>query len=125
MAKIKISCDAFDICNRIKSLDSGYFVIFDTVKKRFEIHNKNQYVNTFCITVEGELDCRVINKLRKTSRENAMRLLEEIEKSNVVIETEKARKLKDETTWKAGEMFAYANSKNDTNFEDAYKTNWV
>src|SRR5574344_3011753 len=98
MAKIKISCDAFDICNRIKSLDSGYFVVFDTVKKRFEIHNKNQYLDSFSITVEGELDCRVIYKLRKTSRENAMRMLEKIEKSNAKIESEKARKLKDETT---------------------------
>jgi len=126
MAKIKIYCDAFDICNRIKNLDSGYFVVYETNKKRFEIHNKNQLVDTFCITVDGELDCRVIYKLRKTSRENAMQLLEEMEKSNAKIEAEKTRKLKDETIWKAGEMFDYANSKTtDTNFDKAYKTTWV
>ena len=35
--KIKIESDVFDIVDRIKEIDDGYFIIYDTQKNKFEI----------------------------------------------------------------------------------------
>jgi hypothetical protein len=40
--RIKIENDLFDICNRIKEIDDGYFIIYDTEKDRFEVHSTDK-----------------------------------------------------------------------------------
>ena len=40
--KIEIKEDLFDIVNRLKEIDDGYFVLYDLKKCRYEVHNKKQ-----------------------------------------------------------------------------------
>ena len=47
MALIKITENAFDIVKRLKEIDPKYFVVYNTMFKRFEVHNSGQHVNTF------------------------------------------------------------------------------
>ena len=125
MAKIKILYDTFDICNSIRQIDRDYYVVYDTRRKCFEIHNSQQKPNTFCITCEGALDARVIQKLQKTNSNNIKRLIQDIERHNDYIKRQSDRQLSDRVRWQAGEMFDYAMRKQDANFDDAYKTCWV
>ncbi len=125
MALIKIKNDAFNIAERIKALNPNYFVVFNTKNNKFEVHNTKQ-TNTFCITCDNGLNYTVIQKLRKTNIENIKKLMQEIEENNLKLENEQKRVIKDEVSYKAKEMFDYANHKSgDCNFDDSYKTRWA
>ena len=123
---IKIFHDVFDICDRIKEIDDGYFIVFNTSSNQYEIHNFKQKVTTFCISCPNGLDSRVITKLRKTRVENIDKVLKEIEESNKKIEENIKNKQKDESEYKLREMFDYANKKEyDIDFSDSNKTKWA
>lgn len=78
----KIENDTFDICDRLKSIDEGYFVVFNTKRDRYEVHNSFQR-ETFCFVVPyKQLDSRTIDFCLKTRRQNAAQIFEEIDKHN-------------------------------------------
>ena len=51
---IKILNDAFNISKRIKQIDRGYFICYNTLKKRFEVHNKKQKHTAWCAFCFGD-----------------------------------------------------------------------
>lgn len=123
MALKKIFENSFDIVRRLREIDPNYFVVFNTKTNGFEIHNSGQYLSTFCLTVDGELDCRVLQKVLRTRAENAEKLLREIEDHNKKIEQEKLRVMEDETRFKLGEVYDYL--KTDKDLTGAYSTRFV
>lgn len=126
MALIKIKSDVFDIADRVKEVDSGYFVVYNTVLSRFEVHNRHQKGSTFCIVCDDGLNCKVITKLRKSKIENIDKILREIDENNQKIEQNASKKLKDETSFKLKEMLDYAKKREaDSDFNDSYKTIWA
>ncbi len=123
---IKILRDVFDIVERIKQIDSGYFICFNLKKNRYEVHNYKQ-ANTFCLVVPYKnLDARTLSFVRKTKRENFKKLIAEIDENNKKIENEALRVIKDKSEWKLKEMFSFANHREgDVSFNDAYSTKWA
>ncbi len=122
---IRIYEDVFNITNRLKEIDDSYFVVYNTQKKKFEVHSSKQK-NTYCLTIQnGGLDARVVPLVLKTRRENYQKIIDEMDRANEEIEKENKRKIKDLCEDKAKEMFSYAKSHDDANFEDAYKTRWA
>lgn len=126
MALVKIKSDAFNICERIKKIDKNYFVVYNTFRNCYEIHNKSQKSSTFCITCDDGLNYNVIKKLRKTRIENIQKILSEIDANNLSLEKEQKRKILDNSSWKAREMFEYAAKREENcDFSDSYSTKWV
>ncbi|MBQ7603072.1 MAG: hypothetical protein IJU58_02915 [Clostridia bacterium] len=123
MSKIRIYSDTFDISRRLCEIDPAYFVVYNTDCNRFEVHNSQQYLDTFCLTVDGELDSRVISKVFKTRKQNIDKLLDEIACQNEALQKEQRRVLDDEMHAKLGETFDYL--KNHDNINDAYTTRFV
>lgn len=123
---IRIKHDAFNIARRIKSIDKGYFLCFNTITKRFEVHNSKQR-HTFCLVVENkQIDCRVLSQVFKTRRENIDKILAEIDKHNKMLENQSKTKMLDKSSFMFKEMFSYASHhEGDVNFTDAYKTRWA
>lgn len=123
---VKILRDAFNITKRIRLIDKGYYICFNTVKRRFEVHNKKQK-HTFCLVVPfNKLDSRLLQYVRKTRKENFDAILKEIENSNKKLEKESLRAALDKSSFMFGEMFSYASHhEGDVNFLDAYKTKWA
>lgn len=81
--KKEIKSDVFDIVKRLKQIDDGYFVLFDTEKQKFELHNLFQPNTTYCLTLPFEfLDERTIHLTLKTLRKNQNDLFEEMERQN-------------------------------------------
>ena len=124
MALVKIKNDSFNINERIKALDSGYYVVYNSVEHRFEVHNKKQKSSSFCIICDNGLNCTVLDKLRKTKIENIQKLLDEIEESNLRNENEAKRVEMDKAEFKAREMFRYAKKNEGCSFTDSYTTRW-
>ncbi len=121
---IRVENDAFNIAERILSMNEDYFVVYNTNRRRFEIHNKKQYGSTFCITCDEGLNYQVIQKLRKTKIENMQKIMYEIEKTNQDYEQEIKRVEKDKASFKAREMFNYACHHDDCDFSKSYTTRW-
>ena len=122
---IKIFNDVHDICFRLKQIDDGYFVVFNTNSNCFEVHN-NKQLNTFCLKVPfGCLDKRTVDLTLKTRRENFEKILEEIDNSNQKLEDENKKQIKDLVEFKAKELFDYAQKHDAENFDDAYVTKWA
>ena len=81
--KIKILTDVYNIANRIKDIDTNYYIVFNTSTKKFEVHNSAQADNSFCLTIPYDfLDERTLNLVNDTRVENIERILNDIEKEN-------------------------------------------
>ncbi len=80
---MEIKEDLFDICNRVKEIDEGYFVVFNERLNRYEIHHRQQYGNSLCILApSGKLDKRVLDKLRETRVERSEQIYSMLENQN-------------------------------------------
>ncbi|MBR1987946.1 MAG: hypothetical protein IKA36_02785 [Clostridia bacterium] len=92
--RFEIRHDVYEISKRIKDIDRYYFIVYDTSKSCFEIHNSSQTDSTYCLTLPyKQLDERVLQYVRETSSANIERILEKIEKENKLIENEEKRKV--------------------------------
>lgn len=81
--KIKICEDVYNISKRIKYIDRDYYVVYDTSKQVFEIHNSAQFGTSYCLTLPfDELDERALKHVLKTQSANIDEILGTIENDN-------------------------------------------
>jgi crotonobetainyl-CoA:carnitine CoA-transferase CaiB-like acyl-CoA transferase len=124
---IPVTGDVFGIVDQLKSIDSKYFVMFNRTKQRFEIHHSGQRFQSFCLAVPyDELDARTLEFVKETRVENYKKLKARLDKENLKLEAEKARKFKDVSDFYADEVYDWANRHTDPNIPaDANTTRWV
>lgn len=81
--KIQLESDVYFITARLKEIDSSYFVVYDTINKKFELHNREQLFTTYCLTFPYEtLDERAVLYAQKSRSENKEKLLREMDEQN-------------------------------------------
>ena len=86
--KIQINFDVYNISKRIKDIDRDYYVVYDTSKQKFEVHNSKQIGSTYCLTLPYcELDERSLSYVLKTQSSNIEEILEKIENDNKILES--------------------------------------
>jgi len=86
--KIKLTKDVYNIAKRIKEIDKDYYIVFNTSKGKFEVHNSMQIGGSYCLTLPYScLDERTLTFVRKTSSTNIDYVLNEIENDNNRIES--------------------------------------
>lgn len=103
-----IKDDVLGIAKRIQKYDPSFFVAFNSAKEKYEVHNIENNHNTYCFTVEGELDSRTLHELYKTDSKvhGVHTLFDELELQNEKEEQANKKELKDtahelarETSW--------------------------
>ena len=108
--KIKIENDVFEITKRIKEIDDGYYIVFDTKKQVYELHNSEQD-NSYCLTVPyANLDVRLIDLLLYTNIKNIDNILNDIDNNNNNIENNSLKSIKEQTNYMAKEICDFANN---------------
>lgn len=81
--KNKVCFDVYDIAKRIKYIDDGYYLMFDTDKQVFEVHNSSQIGSSYCLTLPyKELDERCLRYVLKTQSVNIDEIVEKLEIEN-------------------------------------------
>ena len=86
--KIQIEKDVYNISKRIKDIDRDYYVVYDTSKQKFEVHNSKQIGSSYCLTLPHcELDERSLDYVLKTQSTNIEEILEKIENDNKILES--------------------------------------
>lgn len=122
----KIKNDLFDIASRIKKINSGYFIVYNYKKSRFEVHNKNQPANTLSlVSPYHKLDVRLLHLVQKTSINNASKVLKEIEKTNEKITKNATDKVLDISKSKLKEIYKYAHRGKDFCYKNAFLNDWL
>lgn len=59
--------DLYDIAERIKEIDSSYFILLNRCNGRYEVHSTENIGETFCFVVPYRtLDVRTLNYCRET-----------------------------------------------------------
>lgn len=122
--KIKIESDVFDIVNRIKEIDNGYFIMYNFNTKRFELHNKYQK-SSYCITIPyTQLDERTITLIHKTSIKNFDNVVKELDEDNKRYKEKETEKMKEVSDYKIREILKYSGA-GIRNVDKAFKSNWM
>ena len=82
-----IQNDVCFISDRIKEIDKNYFILFNLLKNKYEVHYLGQRGGTYCFTIPYDsLDDRTLFYTRKTKIENRAEIIAEIDKQNEKIE---------------------------------------
>lgn len=123
--KIKIESDVFDIVERIKEIDDGYFIMYDTLKNKFEVHNYNQKY-TYCFTSKFDsLGLCTINEVLYSLIGNIDNIIKEIDKNNNDIEQNNNKQIKDYGQYAFCEIYKYYNNSSKQYDQDkAFSTIW-
>ncbi|MBQ7351609.1 MAG: hypothetical protein IJW59_01910 [Clostridia bacterium] len=108
--KIKIESDVFDIVDRIKEIDEAYYVVYDSIRNCFEVHNYNQ-ISSYCLTVPFCcLDNRVLDILFKSESRNIDKIIEYIDNNNKIIESNNRNKISEITEFDSREIFDFSSN---------------
>ena len=100
MANKIITSDVYEISKRIKQIDDGYFIVYNFIKNRYEIHNNKQPFSSYCLTVPYScLDKRTLDLVYKTLFTKKDAIFKQIEQLNNQLESEQNKKLSDETNY--------------------------
>jgi len=86
------SCgDVFGVETRLREIDDGYRVFYNSLKSRFEVHNEKNKPNTLVlVSPYAELDSRLIRLVRSSRVERASEIFKEVEEHNEkIIEQQK------------------------------------
>ena len=82
MERIEITCDVCDIAQRIKEVDENYFIVFNVLTGRFELHDRSNRDSFACELPYSELDARSVHHARMTRIERIEGLLRELDEHN-------------------------------------------
>lgn len=85
---IPVDADLYSIGERLKEIDGRYRLFYNARLGRYEIHASGALQMT---VPRGELDARVITRVRKTRVERADELMREIERACAAAETAAAK----------------------------------
>ncbi len=88
MKRTEIFDDALEIVRQIKSIDSDYRVFRNHTTHAFEVMKKYGSRLQTEVTYFGTLDERFLRKVWATRKENAEKILKEMENSNQKLEKE-------------------------------------
>ena len=123
-----VETNVFDIPQRLKQIDDGYFVVYNRQQHKYEIHNSKQLDSTYCLTVPfDELDSRTIDLVHKTKIENAKAIIAGMIAHNAKIKKDRENSFHDYVDVTGREIFKYCQSKASTDRIDsgAYKSRFV
>ena len=108
--KIKIESDAFDIVTRIKEIDDGYYIVYDTKRNCYELHNSNQ-INSYCLSIPfDEIDARIIDLIYYTNVLNIDNIMQDIDKDNNEIDRNNNNEILNQTKYMSEEIFKFCNN---------------
>lgn len=81
--QIVIDSDNLFILERLKEIDKSYFIIFNLIRKKYEVHSSSQKGNSYCFTIPyNTLDERTIEYARKTRIERRDEVIKEMDREN-------------------------------------------
>jgi len=106
--KIRIESDVFDIVNRIKEIDDGYYIVLNLKNGKYELHNSNQFDMSYCLTIPyNEIDAKIIDLILSTLISNIDNIIEDIDMNNQEIDNNAVKNVRNYTEYNVREIYKY------------------
>ena len=88
-----INSDVYNIAKRIKDIDRDYFIVYNTSKNVYEVHNSSQIGSTYCVYIPyNTLDVRTLEFVYMTQSKFISDIIAKIDSENKLKENaEKSR----------------------------------
>lgn len=103
---VRISGDVFDIADRLKEIDGGYYPVYNLTKKRFEIHHENTRQSLQVVLPYKSLDKRALDKVRETRIEYALQKIKRMDEENELKRISEEKSKQSEMNERVKETFA-------------------
>lgn len=79
---VKITHDVFDIADRLKEIDEGYYLVYNLTRKRYEVHHGEGEKSLQLVLPYDSLDARCVQRVRETRREYVENMLRDMDREN-------------------------------------------
>lgn len=125
---IHVETNVYDIPERLREIDKGYFVMFNPKSQQYEVHHREQITGTLCLNLPySELDTRAIEFVQKTRIENIKKVIAEMERNNELLEIDATKRRHEYIEQSAKDLHTYCSRHEDKEKLDpgAYKTRFV
>lgn len=84
--------DVLGIADRLKSIEDGYFILFNTMSGKYEVHSTCNPDSTYCFIVPYDaLDVRTVHYCIETLNANKDKLLKKIDDDNAKLQKDRMR----------------------------------
>ncbi len=93
--RIAVTGDVYGICERLKELYDGYFVMLNRKTQKFEVHVRGQRCTLGCELPFDELDARAIEYVRQHESARVEELIREMDEEDAARERAKAARLRE------------------------------
>lgn len=122
--KILIKDDVFEIDKRLKEIDENYFILYDTEKQKYEVHNCLQET-TYCLTVPFDgLDSRLVDFVCLTNVANIDNIVRDIDNSNCKHEINCLDNVKNYTDYMLREIYDFYSNSSKNFCNNSYSIVW-
>lgn len=81
--RIAVTGDVYNITGRLKEIDRDYFVMFNRLTQRFEVHVKGQWETLGCELPFEELDARALRYVRERHVSRMAEIQKEIDAQEI------------------------------------------
>jgi len=106
-----IENDVFDITQRVKEINQGYFLVYNLKAKRYEVYINAGNTPALCLTCGKSLDMRIIQRLYKTRVQNIKKITQEISAANEAAEQRAIDKALDKAGYLTREYLNFADGR--------------
>lgn len=118
--RIPVTDNVYDIPVRLKALNRDFFVMFNTLQQKYEIHCASQIGDTLACTLPyDELDARAVTYAREYAAERLEQIAREVDAYNKKMLRDAERDMLDKANYKMRETFNYL--KDNTHTDDVPK----
>ena len=113
--RVPVVNNALDIPQRLKEMDEGYFVMFNTAVQRFEIwHSDGREGVLECVLPYDALDARALRHVREHRMERQEQLMREVEEHNRLLEERMKNEWLQRAAERTREAVRYLKNRTDT-----------
>lgn len=99
MGGIRIKNDLFDIVERLRAIDSDYYIVYNVVTGKFELHSERCRPSLQLILPYSALDKRTIDYVLKTRIEKIIDEIKAIDEFNAALEDKRITQAIDKSAY--------------------------
>ena len=104
---VRIEGDVFDVADRLRGIDEGYYPVYNLTKHRYEVHHTEQSPSLCVVVPYPSLDSRTVEYVRSTQIRYMKDRVREIESYNTRLEESRERNALDEVRYKAKHLLRH------------------
>ena len=98
---VRIHGDVFDVADRLRGIDEGYYPVYNLTRHRYEVHHAEQSPSLCVVVPYPALDSRTVDYVRETQTRFALERARSMDEYNRRLDEARETAILDEMSYKA------------------------